>query len=95
MLKKLQDFLIYLDKETEDGVAIVVGCVCAIIGILTFIGCIKLIASIEYDVISSLVIITNIFLYVISLIVSFLIAFISGAIIGKWIDDEETRRGER
>lgn len=96
MLKKLQDYLIYLDESTSDPspAAIIVGCVCAIIGILTLVGCIKLIASIEFDTFSFSVIITNLLLFVGSLIVSFLAAIISFSIIAKWVDDEKDRRRE-
>lgn len=97
MLKKLQDYLIYLDKESTSDpslAAIIVGCVCAIIGILTLVGCIKLIASIEFDAISFSTIITNLLLFGVSLIVSFLAAIIPFSIIAKWVDDEIERRKE-
>ena len=97
MLKKLQDYLIYLDEEgTGDPsfAAIIVGCISAIIGILTLVGCIKLIASIGFDELSFSVIITNLLLFGVSLIVSFLAAIIPFSIIAKWIDDEKDRRRE-
>lgn len=98
MLKKLQDYLIYLDDESTSDpslAVIIVSCICTIIGILTLIGCIKLIAStIEFESLSFSVFVTTFLLFGVSLLVGFLAAIIPFTIIAKWIDEEKDRRKE-